>query len=261
MSSAASPTASSATEVAKPALMVFDSEGDLRFEIGDDMHKVSCKVDSKAVVRASPVFKRMLYGGFVESKPSEGEWVVQLPEDDINAMAIIFNIIHGHVEKVPKVLPKTMGELVGPSSQCYHDAAVETDMLYLITTSADKYDLIRLLRPWAKYWLERVKGKKRWNKQAWKNNWCAELLWGAWILGDRDLLYSQLNHVVLSAKMTPSSSSDIRICHHERELCVIDSFGNEVRLSQLDSGPNQILEILGVSGMSHRQSDRTWTVS
>ncbi|OIW30068.1 hypothetical protein CONLIGDRAFT_644092 [Coniochaeta ligniaria NRRL 30616] len=248
MSSAASTTAPSTTKFAKTAPMVFDSEGDLRFEVGEGVRKIACTVCSRSVARASPVFKTMLFGGFAESKPSEGAWVVQLPEDDINAMSILFNIIHGHVHKVPKILPKTMAELAGPSSHCSDDDAVETDVLYLITTAADKYDLIHILRPWVKYWLDRIKGKKRWAKGVWENNWCSELIWAAWILGDLDLLHSQLNKVVLSAYFwceiaNPSRSALAPVANNLRFL---DSFGQFIPLSKALSGANQILEILEV---------------
>ncbi|KAH8908602.1 hypothetical protein BR93DRAFT_966659 [Coniochaeta sp. PMI_546] len=246
-----SPIASSADIPDDPKLLVFDPNSDLTFEVGDKTHNVSCQVDAKSVARASHVFRRMLFGGFAESKPSEGEWIVSLPEDDINVMAIIFNIIHGHVHKVPKILPKNMAELVGPSSHCYHDDAVETDMLYLVTMTADKYDIIHLLRPWVKYWLERVRCKKRWSQKGWDDNWCAELLWAAWILGDHDLLHSQLNKVVLSAKMAGSSPSGSKSAREVIGLCVVDSFGNEIMMSQDVSGPSRILEILDVWGMSH----------
>lgn len=53
----------------------FDRDGDLRLEVGPD--NIECVVCPRALSRASPVFKNMLYGGFKESKPSKGEWVVK----------------------------------------------------------------------------------------------------------------------------------------------------------------------------------------
>lgn len=248
-SASAASTASPATRTAHPALLVFDPDGDLQFEVGDETRKVSCDVDSKTVARASPVFERMLFGGFAESKPSTGDaWVVRLPEDDINAMAILFDIIHGRAHKVPKLLPKSLAELAGPSAHCDFDDAVETDVLYLVVVAADKYDIIHLLRPWAKYWLERIKGKKRWDRKRWENSWCAELLWAAWMLGDRGLLFSQLNKVVLSAKVTDVRTSVPQASSHSSEVCVVDSFGREIKLSQIGFGPDHILEILHVQG-------------
>lgn len=250
-SSSKASAASPAIQTAHPALMVFDSDSDLRIEVGDETRKVSCDVESKALARASPVFKRMLFGTWAEAKPSTGApWVVRLPEDDINAMAILFNIIHTRLHKVPKILPKTLSELVGPSAYCNFDAAVETDVLYLIATTADKYDLIYILDPWAKFWVERIKNKTRWNMKLWQNSWCPELLWATWLLGNRDLLYSQLNKVVLSASLTGGPAWVVRSPRSDYELVVVDSFGTEYNLKREHSGPIEILEILGVRGKS-----------
>lgn len=43
----------SADEAAKPELIVFDPKGDVSFEVGQGDNKVSCTVDSRAVIRAS----------------------------------------------------------------------------------------------------------------------------------------------------------------------------------------------------------------
>ncbi|OIW22433.1 hypothetical protein CONLIGDRAFT_223343 [Coniochaeta ligniaria NRRL 30616] len=74
---------------------------------------------------------KMLYGGFAESKPSNPEttWVVRLPEDDPEALAMLLNAVHGTVETIPKELPE--------------------ELLYGVTVLTDKYDMAKTLRPWA----------------------------------------------------------------------------------------------------------------
>ncbi|KAJ1324717.1 BTB/POZ domain-containing protein 3/6 [Microdochium nivale] len=56
---------------------------------------VKFQVCSRALARASPVFKTMLYGGFAEARPSDGgEWLVELPDDPAPAMKQLFEIMH-----------------------------------------------------------------------------------------------------------------------------------------------------------------------
>ncbi|KAK7444601.1 hypothetical protein Landi51_08413 [Colletotrichum acutatum] len=88
-------------------------------------------VCAKALARHSPVFKRMLFGGFKKSKPSKSDsddWVVELPGDETKPFEILLDIIHGLFEQVPELL--TLDEL--------------TALLVL----TDKYDVTSLTRPW-----------------------------------------------------------------------------------------------------------------
>jgi hypothetical protein len=56
--------------------------------------------------RTSTVWKKMLSGGFAESKPlnTDMEWVVTLPEDQPVPMLIVLNIIHSRFSLVPEKL-------------------------------------------------------------------------------------------------------------------------------------------------------------
>jgi hypothetical protein len=150
----------------------FDRDGDLRLEVGPD--NIECVVCPRALSRASPVFKNMLYGGFKESKPSKGEWVVKLPEDDPQALFLVLHIVHGQYDKVPKTLPE--------------------QKLYAVTVLTDKYDLTSSLRPWATHWLEHLKGTTRdtgLDTVAWR-------IWIAWELGDANLFKAQAESLLLS---------------------------------------------------------------
>ncbi|CAJ2504018.1 Uu.00g114120.m01.CDS01 [Anthostomella pinea] len=83
-----------------------DFDGDLCLEVGEGLEAVSFIACSKAMSRASPVFKAMLYGDFAESKkkaaraPEKTEWVVRLPKDEPEAFKTLLNIIHGRVHEV-----------------------------------------------------------------------------------------------------------------------------------------------------------------
>ncbi|KUI74519.1 hypothetical protein VM1G_10091 [Cytospora mali] len=151
----------------------FDVDGDLRLDVGENDKVQRFKVCSKTLSRASKVFKAMLYGNFVESKPdSPGhEWVVELPEDDPKSLATVLYIIHNTFSKVPN--------------------AVTRDELFGITVLTNKYDMTEILRPWATEWLKpynpdaRLLGQK--GDEA--------LLWIAWELGYTELFERALSHL------------------------------------------------------------------
>ncbi|KAK1992788.1 hypothetical protein LX36DRAFT_694070 [Colletotrichum falcatum] len=75
-------------------LVVYGEDGDLTIRVGPGLD--AFRVDSKTLSRSSVVFKKMLFGGFAESRPSDGsDWVVDLPDDDSYAMEVLFRIAHG----------------------------------------------------------------------------------------------------------------------------------------------------------------------
>ena len=82
--------------------------------------------------RTSTVWKKMLSGGFAESKPlnTDTEWVVALLEDKPEPMLVVLNIIYSRFSFVPEKL--TVLEL------------------YYILVLTEKYDIIEMTRPWAR---------------------------------------------------------------------------------------------------------------
>ncbi|RYP41214.1 hypothetical protein DL768_010529 [Monosporascus sp. mg162] len=91
---------------------------------------VTYVVFSKTLSRSSPVFKRLLYGGFAESKKLEagGQWTVCLPEGEPAPMETILNVDHGRFDQVP-IKWDTVKDF------------------YLLTVLTNKYGLTHLLRP------------------------------------------------------------------------------------------------------------------
>ncbi|KAF7534128.1 hypothetical protein G7054_g6491 [Neopestalotiopsis clavispora] len=180
------------------AQVVIDPDGDLRLRVGatecigsEDGHghrqTTVFVCESKTLSRASPVWKAMLYGPWKESRnqnSSQGEWVVELPDDHPGAMTTILNIIHSHFEKVPPVEGKH---------------AVE--VLYELCVLSDKYDLGKVLRPWAKTWLQPLRNEYSpgWMLEGGTGfDWTLhKKLWVAWELGDQFLLESTLLEMVL----------------------------------------------------------------
>lgn len=122
---------------AAPERVDIDRDGDLTLVVGPEHRKFL--VCSRALSRASSVFKQMLYGNpqWRESRPkdpSELPWIVKLPEDNHDGTKTLLEIIHSRFSHV--------------SNTC---ATVEE--LYEILVVADKYDMTKLLRPWVQGWV------------------------------------------------------------------------------------------------------------
>ncbi|KDN59970.1 hypothetical protein CSUB01_10311 [Colletotrichum sublineola] len=114
-------------------IITFDPDGDLYLHVGTDVEPLTKTylVCSKALSRASRVFKKMLYGCFAESRPSDGKyaWTVDLPEDRQEALELMLHIIHVNFDLVPEHLQITQ--------------------LYEFLITADKYDTFAIAKPWA----------------------------------------------------------------------------------------------------------------
>ncbi|OHF02544.1 hypothetical protein CORC01_02239, partial [Colletotrichum orchidophilum] len=124
-------------------LDVIDSNGDLYLFVGEHVEETpkSYLVCSKALARASTVFRKMLYGGFAESRPhlndAQQNWTVKLPEDRQEALELLLDISHARFDKVPEQL--------------------ELTRLYKFLVVTEKYDATSITRPWARGWMEAVK--------------------------------------------------------------------------------------------------------
>ncbi|KAJ0372195.1 hypothetical protein COL26b_009237 [Colletotrichum chrysophilum] len=82
---------------------ILDSKGDLYLVVGSDIRAgdpSTFLVCSKALARASPVFDKMLFGPFAESRPStesskqDSVWIVHLPGDEPAHFEVVLNILH-----------------------------------------------------------------------------------------------------------------------------------------------------------------------
>lgn len=118
-----------------PPLLEFDQDGDLTLKVGQNPPQ-TMKVDSRALCRSSPVFRRMLRGSFSESQPHSGPWEVKLPGDSPHAMSIIMDMVHCQHSRTPSEI--SLGSLVS------------------VLAFTNKYDMARLLRPVAWRWLTSV---------------------------------------------------------------------------------------------------------
>ncbi|KAI0483772.1 hypothetical protein F4859DRAFT_474091 [Xylaria cf. heliscus] len=148
-------------------------------------------VCSRTLSRASPVWKKLLYGGFAESKPScassASDWVVELPDDNPKAMATILNIIHSRFTSIPRITD-----------------LINLEDFYQLTVLTDKYDLTAILRPWAPVWMRSAKEKH----ESWGRNNTGpvtsdleRLLWIAWEMGDINLFKNVSRDLVLNCSV------------------------------------------------------------
>ncbi|KAI1254013.1 hypothetical protein MGN70_004408 [Eutypa lata] len=158
-----------------------DADGDLVLEVPymDENEQpltkkfVAC---SKTLSRSSPVFKKMLFGGFAESKQPEkgGEpWTVNLPDDDHDALKVLLDIVHSNFDKVP-------------------NSVTDLDDLYHIAVLTDKYDMTHLLRPWIRQWESpKYEEMPLWDDSRGKSQDCflEKHLWIAWQFGAQRRLY------------------------------------------------------------------------
>ncbi|KAK9799194.1 putative BTB domain-containing protein [Seiridium cardinale] len=185
------------------ARVMIDPDGDLHLRVGtnkccgtartnhEHIQSTLFVCESKTLSRASRVWRVMLYGQhWKESRssndPASGEWIVDLPEDDPGAMTIILNIIHSRFENFPI------------------DEDINSSRLYELTVLTDKYDLTKVLRPWAKNWLRPLHAlyPQGWMRSQTRipplfSTTLTKHLWIAWELGDRVLLQNTLKDMIL----------------------------------------------------------------
>ncbi|KAI0600983.1 hypothetical protein F4775DRAFT_475238 [Biscogniauxia sp. FL1348] len=148
----------------EPELVILDPDGDLHLIVGETkcildttskqsksrkntpqsnrttnhthQNSITFLVCSKTLSRVSRVWKRLLYGGFRESKPANGaQWKVHLPEDSPEPMTTILNIIHSQFKDIPS------------------DDEITLGVFYRIVIVAEKYDVIHVIQPWCDRWV------------------------------------------------------------------------------------------------------------
>ncbi|KAI0528520.1 hypothetical protein GGR58DRAFT_526097 [Xylaria digitata] len=140
-----------------------DPNGDLCIQVGEDPGN-TFRVCSKTLARSSSFWNALLYGYFGESKKpcrdSNNEWTVKLPEDNPDAMIVVFYIIHGCFALVPN----------------YYGSR-DARRLYEVCIITEKYDMTR--------------------HQSLRERHCHELVWIAWELGDTATFESATRSLLL----------------------------------------------------------------
>lgn len=165
----------------------------------DHILAVTYVVCSKTVARASKFFKRLLYGGYAESKPVDGgQWTVHLPDDDPDIMEDILNIMHNAFFEVQ-----------------WHDWRRYLDSLYSLMVLVEKYDLIHLLIPYVHIcelglrdamWEMGFRGDDNLGSYS-------QALWVAWQLGDKDAFKRLIYYIAFRTHV----SEDGRLMYRQTE--------------------------------------------
>lgn len=186
---------------ATPSEIIMDRDGDLRLEVGADHRDepVTFLVCSKALARRSTIFKMMLFGPFAESnKSAPGGWVVQLPDDDPRAFAVLMHILHSNFESVPSFFKEAHRSLESPGYS-------SNSTLYKIARMTDKYDMVDVVRPWISQWLMEASTH---HPNLPEPRFHGQLIWIAWVFGSEQLLKAELDAVTASAWIRDADEDD-----------------------------------------------------
>ena len=114
----------------------FDDHGDLTLVVGETQaHFLVC---SHSLRRVSATWHDRLYGQSSDPKEREGVhgWVVRLPKDNPDAMRIVLRVAHGNLSEIPAALPR--------------------DMLFHLTASCDRHDMMKLLKSCWSGWVQKL---------------------------------------------------------------------------------------------------------
>lgn len=166
-------------QMAKEEPIILDPYGDVQLRVGaEGSGRVTFTVCSRTLARISPVFDRMLYGYFAESKKattSRDDWIVDLPDDKPAAMEIFLNVAHSNFRKVPRVL--------------------SVDDLYDVTALTNYYDATMILSPWVDRWISSIDDIAQ---DA--NLLMPKLLWISWELGRKDTLITTSRRMLMESE-------------------------------------------------------------
>ncbi|KAH7133664.1 hypothetical protein EDB81DRAFT_903807 [Dactylonectria macrodidyma] len=162
--------------------LTFGLDGDLRLIVGTTMPK-EMLVDSQALCQASSVFRTMLSNRFSEAKPEEGEWKVELPEDDPDAFADLMGMIHDEHDR-PSFEPTIT-------------------RIYGVCILTDKYDMAHVLRPIKRSMAELISRALRRSS----HGSALHLLLIAWETGNREAFTTLLMRIILSSTTSEEDGS------------------------------------------------------
>ncbi|KAH8600089.1 hypothetical protein B0O99DRAFT_682550 [Bisporella sp. PMI_857] len=118
----------------------FDDEGDALLEVADlDMvQRIPCRVSTKVLSLASPVFAKLFGPDFKEGRSIRSGQLdpIFLEEDDAQVMKIILGALHY----------KGIKEIQSVDAECLASIAIH----------CDKYNCVSALSPWLSYWFGKI---------------------------------------------------------------------------------------------------------
>lgn len=187
-------------------LFIFHKDSDLTFKVWPE---ICYKVIEVNVSSASDAFNNLLYE--INTRPKKGAWVINLPDDNPQALKVILQIIHFRFGEVPK--------------------CPTIDELFEICILVSKYDCTHLIQPWAEKWGGLLKGFAN-NRNAPTLNF--KVLWVSWVLGCVRPFRDMVDSIILTSKIDEHGDL-IHACGAKLEDIVLP----EHLLGKLHSVPNQ----------------------
>ncbi|KAK0667805.1 hypothetical protein QBC41DRAFT_227650 [Cercophora samala] len=210
-----------------------DPYGDLILHVGADLDLTprTFKVDSSALRRGSPVFKKMLFGPWVEAKPPTGErWLVSLPEDNPDALELILQIAHCQFSSAQK-------ERMTP------------ERVYDLFLVSDKYGMAPLLAPWIHWWGKFARHSVYQTQFAFDWGLCPFRGFIAWEVGLSEEFRFHLYHVVNTCRIDPKSNVLVFDGDQGKEMPVsqyrlgpVDMDGEHTLLNKVGSSSSVVLD-------------------
>ncbi|ORY55499.1 uncharacterized protein BCR38DRAFT_491125 [Pseudomassariella vexata] len=138
------------------------------------------KVCSRTISRASTPLKEIILMEGKKVDINNERWIVHLPDDLPKPFATLLKIMHGYFDQVPVGNPHTYGEI------------------YEIAVLADKYDVARLLRPWASQWIKSL-GTQLEDTDVNAIECLERRSWIAWVLGGKETFCRSLYGLAIRA--------------------------------------------------------------
>lgn len=132
------PTTTSKDDAASGAGLEMKIDTDVEHE--DSKVQVRMLVSSKHMMVASPVFRAMLrHRNFKEGQElsTKGKLELPLPDDDVAAMTIILDVLHGRSRRVPR--------------------EVSLDALTQVSILVDKYQMVEAVEVPSDVWIEKLR--------------------------------------------------------------------------------------------------------
>jgi hypothetical protein len=150
MASDMGPSDSSTPPIQNP--FVFDG-GDISIRVTYHNKLVVGKVCSRALIRASPVWKKFLIPPWAKEDSTVEVKEIDCSEDNGEALLILFEIAHLNFRAVPR--------------------GIYYDVLFQLAILIDEYQCIQLISPWIEHWMVNekaesiVRGQEGWLFIAW----------------------------------------------------------------------------------------------
>ncbi|KAK5662296.1 hypothetical protein OQA88_8202 [Cercophora sp. LCS_1] len=146
----------------KLPVIKYHIDADLYIKLTNKDGPILYKVWSPVVAAASPVWRKIIYGG---SYPhfQNGKWVIEMLDDDVFGLDVIMSIAHWKFHELPE--------------------RPNVDELYGLAKMISKYDCSQLIVPYMQVWVGSLNWHVAMNDNSSKND-DEKTLYLTWILGE-----------------------------------------------------------------------------